>query len=473
MLGMAHAITSNTLGLASDFGTFRIDDELPRSALHLRNERITMMEALRNIFDSKSVGGKCLFHVLVDIILSKPQTLMISFLDFSPLDVANFFEDILTLKRGHQQVFYVCWYQFRNILITETMLSSKTLRRISKEYERSSYERMAYHEYLMKRGVITEKIINAPKVSSSFQTLRSEGSTGSKLIHEDNHHSMVTKFRGESHKKLWMDDPFSDDEDMNLTIEAQKSKVSLMLIACRSTQLTDEEYSKIRDVFSFSADDTVLIEKFNTPITRRLLKCLDGCSWLNDEVVNFSMSMLQERDTKMCENFKERISSHYYNSFFMNKLMDSGDGTYNYNNVKRWSKKFNIFRKLKVFCPINLKNTHWTMLVMYLQEKRIEYYDSMGSRGTRYLNGALQYLQDESIKVNESSFNPDEWELTSTTHHVPQQENGFDCGVFSIMYADFITDNLPLSFSQEDMPFYRKKICANILRGSLNYPLTC
>ena len=112
------------------------------------------------------------------------------------------------------------------------------------------------------------------------------------------------------------------------------------------------------------------------------------------------------------ENFKERISSHYYNSFFMNKLMDSGDGTYNYNNVKRWSKKFNIFRKLKVFCPINLKNTHWTMLVMYLQEKRIEYYDSMGSRGTRYLNGALQYLQDESIKVNESSFNPDEWELT-------------------------------------------------------------
>ena len=216
-----------------------------------------------------------------------------------------------------------------------------------------------------------------------------------------------------------------------------------------------------------------MVEKFNTPMTRKLLKCLDGCSWLNDEIVNFNMSMLQERDMKLCGLFHQRTSSHYYSSFFMTKLMDSGDGSYNYNNVKRWSKKFNIFQKQKVFCPINVKNTHWTMLIMYIQEKKIKYYDSMASKGTRYLNGALRYLHDESIKTSESNFDPYEWELISTGDQIPQQENGFDCGVFSIMYADFITDDLPLIFSQDQMPMFRKKICANILRGSLNYPLIC
>lgn len=54
----------------------------------------------------------------------------------------------------------------------------------------------------------------------------------------------------------------------------------------------------------------------------------------------------------------------------------------------------------------------------------------------------------------------------------PQQHNGSDCGMFTIMYADFISDNLNLcKLSQNDMKEYRKKVVAAILRGSLNYEL--
>jgi Ulp1 family protease len=108
---------------------------------------------------------------------------------------------------------------------------------------------------------------------------------------------------------------------------------------------------------------------------------------------------------------------------------------------------------------------------MYIQEKKIVYYDSMAGTGTRYLRGALRYLGDEATKLNHTGFVSTDWDLVSMGYEVPQQDNGCDCGVFTIMYADFITDNLPLEFSQEQMPLFRNKICANVLRGSMKYSI--
>ena len=135
-----------------------------------------------------------------------------------------------------------------------------------------------------------------------------------------------------------------------------------------------------------------------------------------------------------------------------------------------WSKKFNIFEKEKVFVPINYA-WHWTLLVMYIQEKRIQYYDScnLSGSGARYLNAALQYLGDEAEKLNIDGFDASEWTLIPNIHGTPQQDNGFDCGVFVVMFADHITDDLPLAISQTNMPFFRNKICADVLRGTLKY----
>jgi hypothetical protein len=43
--------------------------------------------------------------------------------------------------------------------------------------------------------------------------------------------------------------------------------------------------------------------------------------------------------------------------------------------------------------------------------------------------------------------------------------------VFSIVCADFVTDDLPLVYSQETIPLMRRKIVAAILRGELGYPI--
>ena len=51
--------------------------------------------------------------------------------------------------------------------------------------------------------------------------------------------------------------------------------------------------------------------------------------------------------------------------------------------IIRWTKNFDIFEKDKLFFPINIDNTHWTMMVVYVQDKRVMYLDSMGQLGER------------------------------------------------------------------------------------------
>ena len=175
--------------------------------------------------------------------------------------------------------------------------------------------------------------------------------------------------------------------------------------------------------------------------------------WLNNDVIDFYMKMLHERDMMLCVQDKSRRSSHYYSCYFMTLLLPPNG--YNYSNEKL-VEEVQCFRKEKIFCPINVNASHWSMLVIYIQEKRIAYYDSMQVHGKKYLDGALQYLVDESLTMNRP-FDKEQWTLITYADGLPLQENDYDCGVFALMYADFITDDLPLVFGQQHMELFRKK----------------
>jgi sentrin-specific protease 1 len=100
----------------------------------------------------------------------------------------------------------------------------------------------------------------------------------------------------------------------------------------------------------------------------------------------------------------------------------------------------------------------------------------MNGSGEKYLNALKQYMKDEANKqLNlgyDSKFDESEWETYSNPIELtPQQNNGKDCGVFTIMFADFITDDLPLRFDQSQIPQLRKRICAAVLQGTIDYSL--
>ena len=225
--------------------------------------------------------------------------------------------------------------------------------------------------------------------------------------------------------------------------------------------ISSEEKKSLRELMRKDDNYEVLVENFGIKINRRLLREVYENNWIDDNIIDFAMKMFQERDDYECEEETSKRSSHFYSCYFMNLLLENG---YNYSNVEQWSKKFNIFEKDKVFCPVNLNNKHWGLLVIYVQQKEIVYYDSMGVKGKKYLDGALQYMYDEAKKSN-IYFNHDEWQLISYNKGLPQQENGYDCGIFVIMYVEYIVSGLPLTFTQKMVSLFRKKLCVHILKG--------
>ena len=49
------------------------------------------------------------------------------------------------------------------------------------------------------------------------------------------------------------------------------------------------------------------------------------------------------------------------------------------------------------------------------------------------------------------------WQMVSCPIDLPQQENGYDCGVFMCMHAEFISHGYPLVFTQAEIYTCRKK----------------
>lgn len=80
----------------------------------------------------------------------------------------------------------------------------------------------------------------------------------------------------------------------------------------------------------------------------------------------------------------------------------------------------------------------------------------------------LRYVVDDALDKNQVEIDPTEW-TTEAVEDIPQQMNGVDCGMFTILYADYLLDDLPFTFDQSDIPSFREKTVAAIMRGRLDY----
>ena len=61
-------------------------------------------------------------------------------------------------------------------------------------------------------------------------------------------------------------------------------------------------------------------------------------------------------------------------SFFYSKIAEGESA------ISKWTKKYDIFAYEKIFIPINLK-MHWTLLVIFMPEKKINCYDPLFLEG--------------------------------------------------------------------------------------------
>jgi len=240
-------------------------------------------------------------------------------------------------------------------------------------------------------------------------------------------------------------------------------------------QLTKEEVSIVKNAMYGNGQGNEILARCDADTVQRdSMQTLRPGQWLNDEVIHYFLLMLSRRDEQMCAADKTRKRCHFFKSFFITKLFDEGNaatqGKYNYNNVKRWSKRVpgkDLFKLDKIFFPVNAGGVHWCCAVVFMAEKRIQFYDSLGGGGMTYLRGLFQYLKDEH-KAKKGCPLPDEdkWELVTCTEDTPFQQNGYDCGVFTCMYSDFLSKDCPLKFSQHHITQCRQRIALSIMNGS-------
>ena len=223
------------------------------------------------------------------------------------------------------------------------------------------------------------------------------------------------------------------------------------------------------------------------------MSCLRNLNWLNDETMNFYFEMLGARAARnrsvpqsqvlgspaqrasrflsqppasLLPSQQDRV--HFFNSFFYTKLSgDGGTGGYNYKNVSRWLKrsKADILSLDKIICPVHVGHNHWCLAVANLKQRRFEYYDSLGGSNPECLRFLRRYVVDEmtaqSGAAKTKELDVDSW-TDLNVKGIPQQNNGSDCGVFTIMFANYVAENRPFEFTFRDMPYFRRRIALEI-----------
>ena len=60
----------------------------------------------------------------------------------------------------------------------------------------------------------------------------------------------------------------------------------------------------------------------------------------------------------------------------------------------------------------------------------------------------------------------DEGEWSKNVPEVPQQKNGFDCGVFACKFGEYASRYAPIDFSQQHMPYFRRRMIWEIVNGA-------
>lgn len=223
------------------------------------------------------------------------------------------------------------------------------------------------------------------------------------------------------------------------------------------TPLTLTQNQAIDDAMSGDDIDSLLADFKNVPVTTRSLHTLLPGKWLNDEVINFTIELFNERATKISSPTCYVMTTHFYN-----KLAGEDGNSFDYAQVKRWKKKQNLSEYDMIFVPIHSESEkHWTVAVINLKERRFEYYDSLLGHPGRILTNLQNYMKEKGINV-------DGWSHEPTSSVQPKQENGFDCGVFMLMTIDLrMRGMLIQNIKQADMPYYRRRIALQILTATL------
>lgn len=243
------------------------------------------------------------------------------------------------------------------------------------------------------------------------------------------------------------------------------------------TALSPEWDAKVDAAMKASANKELAWSSTGQALTKRDFATLvperssARAPWLNDEVINAYLQAvtdygleqiggrpgatrsLRSRDPNVVPRY------HAFNSFFYTNLRDKGPAA-----TGRWLSRAGmpgekLLQVDHIFIPVN-QSSHWTLIVLSPSSRRIEYFDSLAGSRAPFIRNIKLLLRHEL----KDKFIEDEWKFDETKS--PVQENGYDCGVFTVTTAKMIMLGIdPMAYNQQDIPLQRRRMAAELING--------
>jgi sentrin-specific protease 1 len=196
--------------------------------------------------------------------------------------------------------------------------------------------------------------------------------------------------------------------------------------------------------------------------------------WLDDEIINFTMALLQERAAQ--KESQGCRGQRFFSSFHMAKAVGIDtrkpvSNTFNYSEVSKWTKDVNVFLCSDLFFPVNARNAHWGLLHVDMDHFCIYYLDSLVDlveyhlTASFFLEAALEWLACESADKLSKPLDKRVWKRVKLI--APQQGDGSSCGVCAVLNAVLRSEGVPLLYDASHLPAFRLSLAATIRSASL------
>ncbi|KAL2456471.1 Ulp1 protease family protein [Abeliophyllum distichum] len=213
----------------------------------------------------------------------------------------------------------------------------------------------------------------------------------------------------------------------------------------------------------------------------------DQIRWLTGDHVDSALFHIRERAVKyanlfrqdcavldsnfwqIVENaFEDRLNTGRKNSddAFKKMLVDYVEGA-----APVLGKPWKTCRYL--YLPYCVPNSHWFAVEIDLQERQIHIFDSLTSMVREAKLG--NYMKPLKVVVPRlmKKYVNDNYSTSMFTHHrskkLPVQDNGSDCGLFTVKFIEFSLASLDLNLVQpKHMLMWRQKMAAEIFAGEFD-----
>jgi hypothetical protein len=158
-------------------------------------------------------------------------------------------------------------------------------------------------------------------------------------------------------------------------------------------------------------------------------------AWINDEIVNAVGILINQHVAS--DPTSAPASNYMLSSYFHTKLIEQG--VHAVRNWNRTSPGFDFQKLERIAIPMHMRQSHWILGCVDIPGKIVGVIDPFGA-GLRYEHQEqklLSWIQKGTIQTgNDRIGDPKKWRrLPPTSFHFENQQNGSDCGMFTMSFA--------------------------------------